>query len=53
MDKQDIQQTYTVAILFGMWLQLKEQRKRLAKTDMLILFNDWINMINKDLQKDE
>jgi hypothetical protein len=41
------QSAFTIAVLFGMWLQQKEQRKRLAKTQMADLFTEWINEIQK------
>jgi hypothetical protein len=47
---QDIaKHTYTMCILFGLWLQQKDQRKRLAKTDMSKLFDEWITMIAKEV----
>ncbi len=43
--KETAKHTYTMCVLFGLWLQQKEQRKRLAKTDMSDLFDEWINKI--------
>lgn len=43
--KDTAKHTYTMCVLFGLWLQQKEQRKRLAKTDMSDLFDEWINKI--------
>jgi len=41
------QSAFTIAVLFGMWLQQSAQRKRLAKTQMADLFTEWINEIQK------
>ena len=41
------QSAFTVAVLFGMWLQQKEQRKRLAKTKMTELYSEWITELAK------
>jgi len=48
--KDQAKHTYTMCVLFGLWLQQKEQRKRLAKTDMSLLFDEWINKILKEVQ---
>ena len=48
--KDQAKHTYTMCVLFGLWLQQKEQRKRLAKTDMSVLFDEWINKILKEVQ---
>lgn len=48
--KETAKHTYTMCVLFGMWLQQKEQRKRLAKESMSNLFDEWINMILKEVQ---
>ena len=52
MENQEVnpatQSTFTIAVLFGMWLQQKEQRKRLAKTNITELFTEWITeLLNK------
>jgi hypothetical protein len=46
----ETQSTFTIAVLFGMWLQQKEQRKRLAKTEMSNLFDEWINKVLQEVQ---
>lgn len=48
--KETAKHTYTMCVLFGLWLQQKEQRKRLAKTDMSDLFDEWINKILAEVQ---
>jgi hypothetical protein len=53
MTEQEIKHTYTMAILFGMWLKEPGQRKRLSKVDVVDLFDEWIKLIAKDLDKDE
>ena len=51
METQEVnsaaQSAFTVAVLFGMWLQQKEQRKRLAKTKMTELYSEWITELAK------
>jgi hypothetical protein len=47
--KETAKHTYTMCVLFGMWLQQKEQRKRLAKESMSMLFDEWITMIAKEV----
>jgi hypothetical protein len=47
--KDTAKHTYTMCVLFGMWLQQKEQRKRLAKESMSMLFDEWITMIAKEV----
>ena len=42
--------TYTMCILFGMWLKEPAQRKRLAKTEMSVLFDEWINKVLEEVQ---
>jgi len=51
--KDQAKHTYTMCVLFGLWLQQKEQRKRLSKVDVVDLFDEWIKLIAKDLAKDE
>jgi hypothetical protein len=41
------QSAFTIAVLFGMWLQQKEQRKRLAKTKITELYTEWITELAK------
>jgi len=41
------QSAFTIAVLFGMWLQQKEQRKRLAKTKVTELYTEWITELAK------
>ena len=47
--KDTAKHTYTMCVLFGLWLQQKEQRKRLAKTDMSNLFDEWINKVLEEV----
>jgi hypothetical protein len=47
------QSTFTIAVLFGMWLQQKEQRKRLAKAKITELFTEWITKLEKKLPDNE
>lgn len=48
--KDQAKHTYTMCVLFGLWLQQKEQRKRLAKTEMSVLFDEWINKVLQEVQ---
>lgn len=48
--KDTAKHTYTMCVLFGLWLQQKEQRKRLAKTEMSNLFDEWINKVLEEMQ---
>ena len=41
------QSAFQIAVLFGMWLQQKEQRKRLAKTKITELYSEWITELSK------
>jgi hypothetical protein len=47
--KDTAKHTYTMCVLFGLWLQQKEQRKRLAKTEMSLLFDEWINKVLEEV----
>jgi hypothetical protein len=47
--KDTAKHTYTMCVLFGLWLQQKEQRKRIAKTEMSVLFDEWINKVLEEL----
>jgi hypothetical protein len=47
--KDTAKHTYTMCVLFGLWLQQKEQRKRLAKTEMSNLFDEWINKVLEEV----
>ncbi len=47
--KDTAKHTYTMCVLFGLWLQQKEQRKRLAKTEMSDLFDEWINKVLEEV----
>jgi hypothetical protein len=47
--KDQAKHTYTMCVLFGLWLQQKEQRKRLAKTEMSDLFDEWINKVLEEV----
>jgi len=47
--KETAKHTYTMCVLFGLWLQQKEQRKRLAKTEMSNLFDEWINKVLQEV----
>jgi hypothetical protein len=47
--KDTAKHTYTMCVLFGLWLQQKEQRKRLAKTEMSVLFDEWINKVLQEV----
>lgn len=49
----ETQSTFTIAVLFGMWLQQKEQRKRLAKAKITELFSEWITELEKKLPDNE
>lgn len=57
MENQEVnpatQSTFTIAVLFGMWLQQKEQRKRLAKAKITELFIEWITELEKKLPDNE
>lgn len=57
MENQEVnpatQSTFTIAVLFGMWLQQKEQRKRLAKAKITELFSEWITELEKKLPDNE
>ncbi len=48
--KDQAKHTYTMCVLFGLWLQQKEQRKRLAKTEMVRLFDEWLNKVLEEVQ---
>ena len=47
--KDTAKHTYTMCVLFGLWLQQKEQRKRLAKTEISNLFDEWINKVLEEV----
>lgn len=47
------QSTFTIAVLFGMWLQQKEQRKRLAKAKITELFTEWITELSHKIPDNE
>ena len=47
------QSTVTIAVLFGMWLQQKEQRKRLAKAKITELYSEWITELSKRMPDNE
>ena len=47
------QSTFTIAVLFGMWLQQKEQRKRLAKASITELFTEWITELSHKIPDNE
>jgi hypothetical protein len=47
--KDTAKHTYTMCVLFGLWLQQKEQRKRIAKTEMSVLFDEWINKVLEEV----
>ena len=47
------QSTFTIAVLFGMWLQQKEQRKRLAKAKITELFSEWITELSHKIPDNE
>ena len=57
MENQEVnpatQSTFTIAVLFGMWLQQKEQRKRLAKTKITELYTEWITELSKRMPDNE
>jgi hypothetical protein len=57
MEHQEVnpatQSTFTIAVLFGMWLQQKEQRKRLAKAKITELFTEWITELSKKMPDNE
>jgi len=48
--KDQAKHTYTMCVLFGLWLQQKEQRKRIAKTEMVRLFDEWLNKVLEEVQ---
>jgi hypothetical protein len=47
--KDNAKHTYTMCVLFGLWLQQPEQRKRLSKTEMSNLFDEWINKVLEEV----
>jgi hypothetical protein len=47
--EQQMHHTYRLCVMFGMWLQQKEQRKRLAKSTMTDLYKEWIELISQQL----
>lgn len=47
------QSTFTIAVIFGMWLQQKEQRKRLAKASITELFSEWITELSHKIPDNE
>lgn len=49
----ETQSTFTIAVLFGMWLQQKEQRKRLAKAKITELFTEWITELSNKMPENE
>ena len=49
----ETQSTFTIAVLFGMWLQQKEQRKRLAKAKITELFSEWITELSNKMPDNE
>ena len=57
MENQEVnpatQSTFTIAVLFGMWLQQKEQRKRLAKALITELFTEWITELSNKMPENE
>lgn len=57
MENQEVnpatQSTFTIAVLFGMWLQQKEQRKRLAKAKITELFSEWITELSNKMPDNE
>ena len=57
MEHQEVnpatQSTFTIAVLFGMWLQQKEQRKRLAKAKITELYSEWITELSKRIPDNE
>ena len=57
MENQEInpatQSTFTIAVLFAMWLQQKEQRKRLAKASITELFTEWITEVSNKMPDNE
>lgn len=57
MENQEVnpatQSTFTIAVLFGMWLQQKEQRKRLAKASITELFTEWITELSTKMPDNE
>jgi len=48
-----VQHAYTISVLFGMWLQQKEQRKRLAKAKITELYTEWITELSKKIPDNE
>lgn len=50
---QQVHSSFTIAVLFGMWLQQKEQRKRLAKVKITELYTEWITELSKKLPDNE
>ena len=47
--EQQMHHTYRLCVMFGMWLQQKEQRKRLAKSPMTDLYAEWIELLSSQL----
>lgn len=49
---ENMHHTYRLCVMFGMWLQQKEQRKRLAKSTMTDLYGEWIELISNQLDNE-
>jgi hypothetical protein len=47
---KEAKSAFTIAVLFGMWLQKKEQRKRLAKSKITELYSEWISELSKQYE---
>lgn len=50
---ENMHHTYRMCVMFGMWLQQPNQRKRLKATEMTELFKEWIELLSKQLDNGE
>ena len=46
---ENMHHTYQLCVMFGMWLQQPNQRKRLKATEMTVLFQEWIELLSQQL----
>ena len=51
--EQNMHHTYRLCVMFGMWLQQPNQRKRLKNTEMTTLFQEWIDLLSNQLDNGE
>ena len=50
---ENMHHTYQLCVMFGMWLQQPNQRKRLKATEMTVLFQEWIELLSQQLDNGE